>query len=153
MDLIKRYSVGLRAGFAAGVVMDLVEYIVHFTFNLPDIRSVDWVTILIYGRVASNIYELALSQVMHLILTACWGLLYVYVGSYFNIKNPYWKGWNWAVFIWFISNTLIVLLKFPQQTEVRLASTLLYFLFASLYGIILGGITNRFDSSKYIKQR
>lgn len=139
-----KLSVGFGAGLAAGILMDLFEYISFYLFQLPKIRSIDWVAIVIYGRVPLGVYELAVAQILHLLLTAGWGSLYMYVGSYIRIRNGYLKGWKWAVIIWFVSNTLIAVLKLPRHDEVGLTSMIVYFVFASFYGLILGGITDRF---------
>lgn len=134
---------GFVAGLAAGILMDSLEYLTYYLFVLPEMRSVDWVSCLIYGRLSSGLSELVFVQILHLAMTAFWGLLYIYAGSHLSIKSGYWKGWNWAVFIWFISNTIIVLLKLPRHEEIGMASMLMYFVFASCYGLILGGMASK----------
>ena len=140
MHFENRMFGGFTAGLAAGIIMDSLEYIINYLFNVPDIRSIDWVAILIYGRLPSGLYEFVFAQILHLAMTACWGVLYIYGERLISITNGYWKGWVWAVFIWLISNTIIVLLELPRHDEIGMASMLAYFLFASLYGLILGGM-------------
>lgn len=142
-----RFTKGLVAGIAGGIVMSAVDLI--FT-ALGWVKSsyYDWGLSLIRGSTAETIFEAAIGVVIHLIFAAILGIVFAYMVLLISSRNYLIKGWFYGFFVWFSVHVIVNLFTFQPLRPIPISQILADFLTASIFGIVMAETLHRLSPEK-----
>lgn len=142
MDALKlksRVMSGIKAGFAAGGVMNLAELIAYHIFRQPKVRSTDWLSIILIKHKPFTWPQYALAHACHLLFTTLLGGMFTGVVPNAAGEKPVLKGWLWASAGTLLTQSLIAAARLPLLSKLGWGERAKHFTLVSIYGLVLGG--------------
>lgn len=136
-------------GFLAGVISGiptLIISIIAFYFKLTTIQWAHFTSVFLYGRVFQNFTEQMFAAFTTFIFCGLLGILLAYLIPKFSSNNYYFKSLLFGISIWFFSFVVRILFKVPQLQYAPLKTTIINFIMASVWGLMLGYTLKWFDS-------
>jgi uncharacterized membrane protein YagU involved in acid resistance len=136
MDLVQVWQVGLSWIFS--IIWPITFY--------PQIqlRSLDWVGLIIYGHQPATLWELVDAQIVHLLFAALLGVIFVVLVSLLRAKNTLLLGWVFSASLWLVMYGVTLVLQLPG-INTGLGANLFHLLLASIYGVVLAELLPGFD--------
>lgn len=144
-----RFTRGFVAGAVIGLVITLLNMLVA-AVGIHIIRWVDWMGVILYDHSAPFTWgETFLSLIAMTSFNGALGIAFFYMIPIISSKNLIFKGWLWAVSIWFALDAITSLFKIDGLTHLTVMDALSDYASASLFGIFLAQLQYRFESAKY----
>lgn len=142
MFIQDRFTKGVIAGFAAGMITKIYD-LITFYFGLSTIRWMDISGVMIFGRKPTYLSEKIFATMGAWFFHALLGVVFIFLlQRLFNSKNLYFKGWFYAVFWWFVIYAIIQLLKVPEISFVPVNTSVSNFFGASIWGLVMAFIVD-----------
>lgn len=133
-----RFSHGFRAGLIACIFMNIFNLSNYYIFHSIKIRYLDWSSVMLYGQEPETFLASAFALIAQIIFTSFLGIIYGYVTSQIKDGHYLFKGWLFGVITWFLINGADVLLKLQPLEKIPFITSVVDFIGASIYGLILG---------------
>lgn len=142
-----RFVGGVIAGFSAGVVQVLLDY-GFLWLKWSKIVFPDYAAILIYDKKATFWWDTFLSIFVFLNFSAILGVVFAYLTRLIGTKYYLFKGWFYAVSIWFIVSAVGTMYRVPilEKTPWQTATT--QTITSSVFGILIALILSRLLKEK-----
>ncbi|MHB1420980.1 MAG: hypothetical protein ACYCX4_15595 [Bacillota bacterium] len=137
MTLNDRFTKGLVAGIAAGLVSTtwnlLSFYILHFAKH----NFSDFPAYIIYGYRPNSLPQILFSEIIDFVWYSIAGIAFAFFVCLVNKKNITLKGLIWGIGIWFFTYMFTLLFEIKGFTAVPFRSTVSHFIGASIWGVFL----------------
>lgn len=140
-----RFTRGLAAGTAGGIVNNLAGLVSFNLINITGLRFMDYAAVMLYGRKSENIPELLFAAVGQIAFSALLGVIFVYLLPVISSTYLYLKSWFYSITVWFAVYALTVLFRVPEVAEITLNTAVSNFIVASLYGLVLAATLSWFE--------
>ncbi len=142
-----RVTAGFIAGVAAGIVMNIINYI-SYSINLTQELLLEWAAIMIYGRLPASVPEAIFAQFGQLVFSGFVGIIFAYMMLKLTSGNYLLKGWIYAVILWFTLYAISSLFKIPNLQRHTLETALTTFASGSVYGLMMAEMLRRLLKTK-----
>ena len=137
-------------GFAAGVLAAIIQTIVGFTFyylNFTELLWQDFASVLIFGRKPHLFGERVFAELSVWFFSGLMGIVLAYlIGRFINSRNYLLKGFVFAETVWFSSFAITLLFKVPEFRIITFKTSVVNFILAAIWGLLLVEILHRFDT-------
>lgn len=127
---------GFIAGVTAGIAMDIFDLFVYIT-KIDDVRYLDFIAVLAFGHYAKTTGEFITALLLELGFKGGLGILFVNWIPKIKSKYLYFKANLYAILIWFIVYSIIVISKATQFPSTDLVDTLSHITSCIIYGTVL----------------
>lgn len=141
MNLNDRMTRGFVSGVLAGITT-LIPDLIFYQVGINKTRYLDWASAVIYGRQPYTTTEAFWAEVGHLFFDGLLGIIFVYlISKLWTSTNYLFKGWFYAVFMWFALHAYAISFRLSGLTNISLGSTISNFIGASVYGLVLAFVS------------
>lgn len=134
-----RFTRGLVAGIVAGIIQDALDYIAYL-LDLTQLRYLDWVGVMIFGKTPITLPETLLSLGGELFFSGVLGILFAYLVPQIRSSNILIKAWMYGVSTWFSIYGVMTLFKVKGLEAVDIITASSDVVTSSVYGLVLGYI-------------
>lgn len=147
-----KFSKGFWAGLAGALAMNFIDYIFSYLLHVTQRRFLDYAAVLIYGRLANNIWEAIFAQLTQILFSSILGIVFAYFLERATDKNYLLKGWIFAIAIWLLVFTMGLLYRLPLLWRPASETAFAHFIGSSIYGLVLAYSLHKLDKkSKLIR--
>ncbi|MEL7568302.1 MAG: hypothetical protein AAGU27_25975 [Dehalobacterium sp.] len=133
-----RFSHGFRAGLIASIFMNAFNLSNYYLLHSINIRYLDWSSVMLYGERPDSSYAAMFALLAQIIFTCFISIIYAYLTTVINDGHYLFKGWLFGVIIWFLINGIDILMKLQPLEKIPPLTSILDFIGASIYGLVLG---------------
>lgn len=92
---------GLLAGFIAGVVKNVLDFLSFYVFGFAKERLVDWTGAILYGQLPKSLPEQAVALLAHLVWSGLLGVVLAYLMPSLTSRNYVIRGLAYGAGVWF----------------------------------------------------
>lgn len=132
----------LKDRFMNGVAAGAIAYIPTWIFNhfaykyhFTQIRFADFAAFLIFGKPMENGLELWMARFGTMFFLAFCGVIFIYLVPRITSRYFIFKGWFFAVAVWFLCFSVTKLFKIQMLAKHDLKSAISNLIAASLWGL------------------
>lgn len=148
MFINDRFTRGLIAGIVAGIMQDALDYAAYL-LELNQLRYLDWVGVMMFGRTPVTLLETLLALGGELFFSGVLGVLFAYLVPQIGSKNILIKSWMYGVGTWFSIYGIMTLFKVRGLAAVDAITASTDVITSSVYGLILGYMLSRINQKYY----
>ncbi|MHB1128344.1 MAG: hypothetical protein ACYC2T_15630 [Bacillota bacterium] len=138
MTLNDRFTKGLIAGLAAGLVTVGWDLFSFHVINFSKHTFLDFPASIIYGFRPKTLPERLFAVTAVFVWIAVTGILFAFLIKYVNSKNMILKGLIWGLAVWFFTYMVVLLFEINGFQSLPVISALSHFIGATIWGIFLG---------------
>ncbi|MGI6630587.1 MAG: hypothetical protein ACOX4H_08740 [Bacillota bacterium] len=144
-----RITAGFISGFAAGIGMNVIDWTVNAAYGEKEYLY-SWASVVIYGRMAENTWEIVFSQVGQLFFAGFLGIIFAYIMLKLTSRNYLFKGWLYGLIAWFGVYGISTIFRIPFISAHSTVIVTSHLLSASLYGVLLGAGLHQISKRKLV---
>lgn len=144
-----RITAGFIAGFTGGIAMNIFDWIVNAFYGQKEYLY-SWASVVIYGRIPNNTWEIVFSQIGQLFFTGILGIIFAYYLLKLTSGNYLFKGWIYGIIVWFGIYALSIILRLPTLSTHSAVTVTSHFLGSSLYGLLLGEMLHQLSKRELL---
>lgn len=142
---------GFLAGLAGGIVMNLYSF-AQLKLNWTEMPFYKWTAIIILGKEdVGGAIAIVLGVLGHLIFTSLIGIGFSYLIPHKQSRYLLFKGWIYAISIWFIIYGLSLLFKVQGIIPILPKTAIANFFGASLYGLVTAFVSAKLEEKSVLK--
>ncbi len=140
MDLKDRFTRGFIAGAAAGILQDVIDYVLYL-LRIVELRYLDWAAIILFRHEQANGFsETSFALVAELFFSGILGIAFAYLIPRITSRNYFFKGWLYGVTVWFAIYSIMVLFQVRGLHAVDFSTAVADFITSSVYGLALAAV-------------
>lgn len=142
-----RFSRGLIAGMAGGVLMNIWNLISYYFLNMADRRYLDWASVLIFGHLPTTFTETVYAQITQLIWAGFLGTIFAYVIPGVTSRTPLLKGTIWGFITGFILYAIAIIVRMPYFTRISTGTSISQFIGGIIWGLTMAYTLKLLDTT------
>jgi len=136
-----RFTIGFLANIPAWLLMNLWSY-AAYEIKFSDLRFVDWVSVIIYGKLPTSYAEQIVALGVHLIFTGFLAIIFTFLILEITSQRLWFKGIVYALIVGLFTHAIPVLFRTPHLTLTPLNTTLTDYLGGLIWGVTLAYAIN-----------
>lgn len=138
------FSRGFFAGAIAGIAMLAWSLLSGAILQIPHLRNVDWMAIMIFGHApAFEVIETGIAMLGNIFFCGILGIGFAYILPLIKNENIYFKGWVFSLSVWFTAYVISTMYKIEGTLPTSIETTILNAVGATVYGFTLAYATKR----------
>ncbi|MCK8818011.1 hypothetical protein MWH28_11650 [Natroniella sulfidigena] len=139
---------GLFAGIISAIIMNSLNLILFYIFNLTEIRFIDWTSLVMLGRIPDSTFEIIYILIIQILWTGSLGIFFCLSTPYSGSQGHILKGGLYAFLLTFIFRSIAILYQIAPLNDISATTSLINVTSAFLWGIILAAILDRLEQKK-----
>lgn len=145
MNLEDRFLRGFLAGVIASLIQNTVNLFSYHVLNYAKKRYLDFASEMLLGRMPETLFEAIFAQISQILFSGFLGVLFAYLLVSINTKNYLFKGWLYAIILWFFIYASGIAFKIPSLHKVAIQTAVSNFIGTTIYGLVLAETLHRLD--------
>ncbi|WP_408956459.1 DUF6789 family protein [Natroniella sp. ANB-PHB2] len=136
---------GLFAGIISAIIMNSLDLIFFYIFNLTESRFLDWASLIMLGRIPANNFEVIYTLIIQILWTGSLGIIFSLLIPYLSSQGHILKGVLYAFLLTFVFRAVVVLSDLTPLNNISTTTSLTTVIFAIVWGVTLATILHRLD--------
>ncbi|EHQ88403.1 hypothetical protein [Desulfosporosinus youngiae] len=143
-----RFYYGFFAGLIAGIPMVLFNLFSYYVLDFAQMRLLDWMSIILYGRLPLNAFDSILAQVVHFGFLGFLGIAFAYYVPLVRSRHYLFKGWVFSLSVFSLLYATTLFFQVPGLEMIQPYTVASNLISSTIFGLTLAEAAKRIVSTE-----
>ncbi|MCW3489717.1 hypothetical protein [Dethiobacter alkaliphilus] len=140
-----RFVRGSIAGMIAGIIMNMVSYLLVRILGFGEDLLTDYMAEMLFGRPPLMPVESVVALIGHILFTGTLGVVFVYILTIVDSDYIFYKALAFAWASWFILYSLGILFEVPLLDKNTVSTIIGHAITATVFGLVLAWLLSAIE--------